>query len=186
MRLPHIAFLTAAVLSATACGLADDRGSSERRNEPTTAKRERLEHDGVSLELPFGWHGRVLSLDYPSAVIQAANFKLDPVPGELRPRDQDSIKAMTTAHVLVSILPCGLVSFEAAARSAPDQLTLAALTFFPDGHPRVPRGHALAHASLEFDDRCLRIEADFGAAPAPPRLINAVNEILASLEVRQE
>ena len=114
-------------------------------------------------------------------MLQAANFELEPAPG-----GEDPIKAMTSEDVLVTILPCGLVSFEEAARTAPEELALAALTFLPAGHARVPRGHAFAHGSFEFDERCLRIEADFGAAPASRDLGEAVDDVLRSLVVARD
>jgi hypothetical protein len=90
---------------------------------------------------------------------------------------------MTEAHVLVSVLPCGIVSFEAAPRLRPERLEVAALTFLPAGHPRVPRGHAFAHASFQFDDRCLRIEVDFASVRPPVELTHAIDDVLDSLVV---
>jgi hypothetical protein len=85
----------------------------------------------------------------------------------------------------VAILPCGLLSFEEAAQSAPEQIALDELTFLPAGDPRIPRSHAFAHGSFEFGDRCLRIEADFGSTDPPPLLTKMVNEVLSSLSVAE-
>jgi hypothetical protein len=175
-RLPQIAFLALA-LGAPACG------ASERPPGPEAAQHARVEHLGISLTLPDGWQGRVLPLDYPSAVLQAANFKLTTDERDQPRGGEDPIKAMTAAHVLVSVLPCGLVSFETAPRARPERLALSALMFLPAGHPRVPRGHAFAHSSFLFDDRCLRIEVDFGAARPPNELAQAVDDVLDSLVV---
>jgi hypothetical protein len=177
----------AALLLATACGAANDRESPSGE-----VAASRLEHDGVSIVLPSGWEGRVGPLDYrvppldnPPAMLQAANFELVPFGEELPPGEEDPIKAMTAQQALVAILPCGLVSFEAPSRPAPERVSLDTLTFMPDGHPGVPRGHVLAHGSFEFSGRCLRIEADFGGAPPRSELKNTVDAILASLSVAE-
>jgi hypothetical protein len=188
----QIAPFAVALLCATACGAAEDRESApsgEAAGSPVTGGQAgevtapRLEHDGVSIELPSGWDGRVLSLDRTSAMLQAANFEFDPVGEELPPGEQDSIKAMTAQHAFVAVLPCGLVSFEEPPRPAPERVSLDSLTFLPDGHPRVPHGHSFAHGSFEFSDRCLRVEADFGGAPPWRKLKDTVNAILVSLSV---
>jgi hypothetical protein len=101
----------------------------------------------------------------------------------LPPGQEDPIKAMTSAHVLVSLLPCGIISPAESAQPPPERLALNALTFLPAGHPRVPRGHAFARASFQFDDRCLRIEVDFGDAPASTELTQEVDDVLGSLVV---
>lgn len=175
-QFPRIAVLAATVLLGTACGTKGD-------SQPVALKADRVEHEGVSLELPNGWEGRILALDHPAAVLQAANFTFPPVGIELPPGEEDPIKAMTAEHALVSVLPCGLVSFEEAAQPAPEQLALEDLTFLPAQHPRVPRGHAFAHASLDFPDRCLRIAVDFGGTPPSSKLTDVVNGVLASLAV---
>ena len=188
----HFALFAAALLFAAACGAADDRdsaatgettgsGADSGLTAETTPEGSRLEHDGVSIELPNGWEGRILSLDYPSAVLQAANFEFVPLPGE-----EDAIKAMTAEHALVAILPCGIVSFEGPRRPAPERVSLDDLTFMPRGHPRVPRGHAFAHGSFDFTGRCLRIEADFGGTPPEATLTDTVNSTLASLTVAEK
>jgi hypothetical protein len=191
----HIVPFAAALLFATACGAADDResapsgeaiGSGADRGLRAEVSGHRLEHDGVSIELPNGWEGRVLPLDYPSAVLQAANFEFVPVGVELPPGEEDPIKAMTAQHALVAILPCGIVAFEEPPRPASERVSLDNLTFLPTGHPRVPRRHAFAHGSFDFSGRCLRVEADFGGAPPGRRLKETVNAILASLSVAEK
>jgi hypothetical protein len=182
-RFRRIVPFVVALLLAGACGGAEDPqsfGSSEGGAAPVG---DRVQHDGLSIELPSGWEGRVLPLDHPSAVLQAANFEFVPVGTELRVGELDPIKAMTAEHVLVTILPCGLVSFEVAARPAPEQMAVDELTFLPSGHPRVPSGHAFAHGSFEFDDRCLRIEVDFGTRSPAAMQTTMVNDVLASLSV---
>ena len=164
----------AALLVTAACGAAE-----EREPGPNAESASGLEHDGISIDLPKGWHGRILALDYPSALLQAANFELT------RRGDEDPIKAMSQQHALVAILPCGLVSFEDTPRPGPDRLSLQDLTFLPAGHPRVPFRHAFAHGSFDFSGRCLRVEADFGGASPEPGLTESVDAILASLSVAE-
>jgi hypothetical protein len=142
---------------------------------------DRLEGAGVSIELPTGWQGRVLI----PAVVQVANFEFVPVGISLPPGEEDPIKAMTAKHALVSVLPCGLVSWEEAAHAAPKQIALDDLTFLPEKDPRVPWRHARAHGSFEFGERCLDIEVDFGAAQPLRTLTNTVNDVLASLVVAE-
>lgn len=181
----------AALLFALSCGSGDDResgasgearGSGAARSIVTEASDRQLEYAGVSIELPEGWRGRVLS----PGLLQAANFDFVPVGQDLPPNEEDPIKAMTANHALVVILPCGLVSFEEPPRAAPPRLSLSDLRFLPPGHPRIPVGHAFAHGSFDFSGRCLRVEADFGGAPARQQLKDAVNDILASLSVAWE
>jgi hypothetical protein len=157
--------------------------ASVRLPPPTDhPKGNRLEYDGMSIELPKGWEGRVIS----PGVIQAANFKFVPVGIDLPPGEEDPIKAMTAKHALLTILPaCGLVSFETTARAAPKQMSLDELTFFPADHPRVPWRHALAQGSFRFGDRCVHIEVDFGATPPQPGLTKIANEMLRSLSVAE-
>jgi hypothetical protein len=186
----HIVPFAAALLLGTACGSAEDRESAPSRQAAGSSaagglKAEisgsRLEHNGVSIELPEGWRGRVLA----PGLLQAANFDFAPVGQELPPGEEDPIKAMTAKHALVMILPCGLESFEEPPRTAPPYLSLHDLTFLPPGHPRIPVGHAFAHCSFDFSGRCLRVEADFGGAPPATKLKDAVNAILASLSVAE-
>lgn len=193
--LARIVPFAAAFLLAAACGAAEDRessssgeatGSGIARGLTPEVSVARLEHDGVSIELPNGWKGRVLRLDYPSAVLQAANFEFVSVGVELPPGEEDPIKAMTAQDALVAILPCGIVSFEEPPRPAPERVSLDNLTFLPTGHPRVPRRHAFAHGSFDFSGRCLRVEADFGGAPPRRKLKDAVNAILASVSVAEK
>lgn len=181
----------AALLLAIACGSAEDResavsadapGSRGARSLPAGASGQRLERAGVSIELPKGWRGRVLE----PGLLQAANFDFAPAGQELPPGEEDPIKAMTVNHALVTILPCGLVSFEEPPRPSPSHLSLDGLTFLPPGHPRIPVGHAFAHGSFELSGRCLRVEADFGGARPRQQLRAAVNDILASLSVAEK
>jgi hypothetical protein len=164
----------AALLVTAACGAAEEREPGANGESASG-----LEHDGISIDLPKGWQGRILALDYPSAILQAANF-------DLARRDEDPIKAMSRQHALVTILPCSLVGFEHAPRPGPDRLSLQDLTFLPKGHVRVPHRHAFAHGSFDFSGRCLRVEADFGAAPPEPGLTESVDAILASLSVAEK
>ena len=191
---PYIALFAAGLIFVTACGAGEDResapsdeanGSGAARGVTAEAKAKsvapagaRLEHDGVSIEVPDGWEGRVLS----PGVLQAANFELVPVGTELPAGEEDPIKAMTATQALVTALPCGLVSWEVAAQAA-DEIALDDLTFLPAEHPRVPRGHAFAQGSLDFSGRCLRVEVDFGGTSPGPKLKDAVNAILGSVSV---
>jgi hypothetical protein len=187
----------AALLLANGCGSTGNResaaGETAARSPATTRASatskpatptggERLEYDGVTITLPTGWEGRVIS----PAVIQAANFKFAPVGIELPPGEEDPIKAMTARHALVSMLRCGLVSYEPTARAAPEQISLDELTFLPSKHPGVPWRHAYAQASFYFGRRCLHISVDFGRAPPRTRLVSIVNEMLGSLSVAQK
>lgn len=199
------AALLAACLALTACGGAETRSSADRSdasgsrtgaktkvgstqtNEQEVRARsrggDRLAHGGVSVDLPAGWEGRVLALD-SSSLLQAANFGF--ATKELPPGEEDPIKAMMGKHVLVTILPCGLVSHEGPARPAPGRLSVAELAFLPAGHPRIPFRHAFASGSFTFGQRCLRIEADFGRAPPALASIRRVDAILDSLTVADQ
>lgn len=157
--------------------------------EQADPKARKLEHEGVSLEIPPAWDGRVLFLDLQgaSALLQVANFELPPnegfaPPQELPPGEVDPIKAMAPGDVLLTILPCESLPAAGPGRPAPDRISLDSLSFLSGDYPRVPRGHALAEGSFRFGERCLRIEADFGGAPSA-LLKTRVDEVLASLSV---
>jgi hypothetical protein len=159
--------------------------------DPGRTGTRRIEHRGVSLELPAGWDGRVLFLDPQGAsgLLQAANFELPPnegfaPPKELPPGEVDPIKAMTADDVLLTVLPCGALPATGPARPAPARLSLASLAFRPAGDPRIPRGHALAEGTFRFGERCLTIEVDFGGPP-PSSLEESVDDVLASLSVER-
>jgi len=159
----------------------------ELDRSPTASRR--LEHGGVSLELPAGWDGRVLFLDPQgtSGLLQAANFELPPndgfaPPQELPPGEVDPIKAMTGEDVLLTVLACGALPGTSTGKPAPERITLASLAFRDAGDPRVPRGHALAEGAFRFGERCLRIEVDFGGTPDPSPA-SRVDDILYALSV---
>lgn len=143
----------------------------ELDRRPTQGRR--LEHGGVSLEIPTGWDGRVLFLDPQGAsgLLQAANFELPPnegfdPPQELPPGEIDPIKAMTGEDALVTVLPRAALAGTRPGEPAPARVSLDSLSFLPAGDPRVPRGHALAEGAFRFGKRCLRISADFGGPPS--------------------
>lgn len=150
----------------------------------------RLEHSGVSLEIPDGWDGRVLFLDPQGAsgLLQVANFELPPnegfaPPQELPPGEVDPIKAMAAEDVLVTVLPCTALPGTDSGRPAPERIALDVLSFRSPGDPSVPRGHALAEGTFNFGKRCLRIQVDFGSRPPPDRLEKRIDEVFASLSV---
>jgi hypothetical protein len=149
----------------------------------------RIEHDGVSLEMPTGWDGRVLFLDPQGAsgLLQAANFELPPnegfaPPQELPPGEVDPIKAMTAEDVLVTVLPCAALPGIGPDEPAHSRISIDSLAFGPAGDPRVPRGHTLAEGAFRFGKRCLRISVDFGGPPADD-LQTRADDVLASPSV---
>jgi hypothetical protein len=149
----------------------------------------RLEHGGVSLDIPASWDGRVLFLDPQGAsgLLQVANFELPPnegfaPPQEVPPGEVDPIKAMTAGDVLITVVPCAALSGTGSNQPAPERISLDGLAFRAAGDPSVPRGHALAEGAFRFGERCLRIEADFGG-PLGVSLRQRVDDVLASLSV---
>ena len=159
----------------------------ERARGQTRGRR--VEHGGVSLEVPEGWDGRVLFLDPQGAsgLLQVANFELPPnegfdPPQELPPGEVDPIKAMTGEDVLLTVLPCAALPGAGPGEPAPARISLDSLSFRPAGDPRVPRGHTLAEGAFLFGARCLQISVDFGGPPSDP-LQEQVDDVLASLSV---
>jgi hypothetical protein len=160
-------------------------------NTLTVDRREvaarRLARNGVSIAVPAGWDGRMLFRDAAGSwgvIFQVANFELPPnegfePPQELPPGEEDPIKAMDAGDVLIN-----LVSDEATGEPTSEPITLDRLRFLPEAAPRVPRGHTLAEGSFCYGARCVRIEVDFGGR-AQPALENAVNRVLASLDVER-
>jgi hypothetical protein len=143
----------------------------------------RLKHDGVAIEVPAGWDGRVMFLNPSgsSAILQVANFELPEHPGfnpppELPPGEEDPIKAMSGGDVLITLVE----GSGGEAGSSPPIIRPA--DFLPSG-PRIPRGHAVAERAFCWHGGCFEVTVDFARAPADPGLIERVNEVLASVSV---
>jgi hypothetical protein len=134
------------------------------------AARDRVVvRDGVRVQLPCGWHGRVLRDPGGSAlVIQFASFRFRVVHGV------DPIKAMRAGDVLVTLLRAGVGgrAGRPLVRSA-DFVPRSAAT---------PRGHAAARLSFCRSGRCFVLTADFGRPPSAA-LVRRVNAVLATLRV---
>lgn len=147
----------------------------------------RLAHSGIAVIVPDEWDGRILYADpagAAGAILQVANFRLPPNEGfepplELPPGQEDPIKAMGEADVLVTI-----DGYEATGIRPPEAIGVDDLRLLPPGAPRVPRGHALAQGSFCYRARCVRIEVDFGGVAPPADLREDVDRVLASLTVR--
>ena len=144
----------------------------------------RLERNGISIEIPGGWDGRLLFRE-PSGrdgvIFQVADFMLPANSGFDRPRarrlgQEDPIKAMDEAAVLLTVI-------DGAERGspAPRPLTLGALA--PVHGARVPAGHIVARGNFCVDARCVSVEVDFGGVDAPRELVRSVDEVLSSLRV---
>jgi hypothetical protein len=151
----------------------------------------RLEHGGVSVDVPVSWDGRVLFLDPQgaSALLQVANFELPPndgfaPPQQLPPGEVDPIKAMTAEDVFLTVFSRDALPGTGPGRAAPESVSLDDLSFRAVGDPSVPRGHALASEAVRFGERCLQIEVDFGGRPTAS-LETQVDDVLASLVVER-
>lgn len=173
-------------------GLANGLWAYVPELERDRREGRRLEHGGVSLEIPKGWDGRVLFLDPQgvSGLLQVANFELPPnegfaPPQELPPGEVDPIKAMAGDDVLIMALPCAALPGTGSGRPAPERISLDSLSFRAAGDPSVLRGHALAEGAFHFGERCLLIQVDFGGGPPPDQLQQRVEEVLASLAVER-
>jgi hypothetical protein len=150
------------------------------------AATRRLSRNGVSVAVKTGWDGRVLFREAAGSwgvIFQVANFQLPANEGFERPRElppgqEDPIKAMEAGDVLITV-----VSDEATGEPTSEPVTLDRLRFLPKAAPRVPRGHTLAEGSFCFDERCVRIEVDFGGRATEPTLRGDVDAVLASLAV---
>jgi hypothetical protein len=160
-------------------------------NTLTVDRREaadrRLRRNGVSINVPAGWDGRMLFRDAAGSwgvLFQVGNFELPPnegfePPRALPPGEEDPIKAMETGDVLITI-----ASDEPTGEPASGAIMLDRLRFLPATTPRVPHGHRLAEGSFCFGARCVGIEVDFGGRPQAA-LKSAVGRVLASLEVER-
>jgi len=158
--------------------------ASERAGSAGVTSK-RLARNGISLSIPDGWDGRILFREptgREGLIFQVANFTLPPnagleQPPKLPPGEEDPIKAMTESDVLVMAIDGATGGAVAATPPTLDELT-------PVRGPQVPRGHALASGTFWFDARCVSIEVDFGGAQPARDLQRRVDDVLASLVVR--
>ena len=187
-----IAILTVALTLTSACGsveaqesVAEEAGAVDSLpQEPeATTGFARLEHAGTSIEVPAGWDGRLLFLepDGASALLQVANFELGEQDGfgpppELPPGEEDPIKAMSGADVLITLAATSFGEAEVGP------VSIGASDLLPPG-PKIPRGHALAERSFCLQERCFDLTVDFASSPPDPAVIEDVNTVLSTLRV---
>jgi hypothetical protein len=159
-------------------------GESNRELAQVAQNGRPLTHNGVSIDVPSGWDGRILFLDAKGseAIFQVANFELPPNDGFEPPRpvagQQDSIKSMAGEDTLIAV---NTDLENAAPRSLP--VRIGEDSFLAPDTPEIPRGHALARESGCFDTTCLKITVDFALAPPSAELVDRANDVLASLSV---
>jgi hypothetical protein len=167
----------AAVLAAGCGGQGEPPASHPTESE--------LRHQGISIAVPEGWDGRVLFTDAAGegpVMFQVANFALplneglEP-PQELPPGQEDPIKAMTGDDLLVMI---STDQVAVAGRAGPPRISEQ--SFLARGSPRIPHGHDVAEELGCVHGRCVRVTVDF-ASPPSRDLIDAVNDVLASLTI---
>jgi len=167
------------------------RAQADRANLPTASGPSApicspgATRNGISLGVPEGWDGRILFLEPTGrhgVIFQVANFTLptnaglEP-PSRLPPGEEDPIKAMSENDVLVTV-----IDGAAGGGRLPTPLTLEVLHAVQG--PQVPRGHALATGAFCSGVRCVSVDVDFGSTQPTPDLERRVNEVLASLIVR--
>lgn len=144
-----------------------------------TANDSVLAHNGVTLNVPDGWSGRVLFLDPEGQrfLFQVANFQLPEQQGisppiELPPGEEDPIVTMSGQDMVLTLI----VRDELQAGSAP----MISVDDFLSG-PRVLRDKGLAVSYGCVNDRCFDIELLVGTATPDSSVVKKANEVLESL-----
>jgi hypothetical protein len=166
-----------ALTALVGCGRRSDDRSQ------VAADGTRLTHNGISIEVPPGWEGRILFLDAKGseAIFQVANFALPTNKDFEPPRpvigQEDPIKRMAGPDMLIAV-DTGVDS--GRQRSLP--VAIDETSFLAPDSPQIPRGHALAKETGCFGATCLRITVDFAQAP-PSQLVDTANGVLSSLSV---
>lgn len=139
-----------------------------------------LQCDGVTLDLPPGWMGQVIPLDYRGrkSMIRAANFALPELSGfasvpERPPGIADPIKGIAQDGIVVTVIP----TKEPA--TTPQRALTPAMVRSAD--VRSPRGRSIAELRVGVAGCDVDVDVLFGSRQPAPDEVAAVNTILASL-----
>jgi hypothetical protein len=139
--------------------------------------------EGLSIDLAQGWDGRAYyNSDGGVAVLQFANFPLVPVPpagpeDDVASRSRSDMGPGQVVVVLTEYVDCRCPSYEQA--ELPISLQPSPDAGIDGGDP----GHAFARRTFTFGGRFFDLWADFGSDPAPPALLDEVNNALTTLVI---
>ena len=140
---------------------------------------------GLSIELPEGWDGRIVdnsSSAFP--VLQVANFTLGPIrPGHALADNERTSEGpdqvVMVLQDLTSQCPCGgLPKFEPA--TPPFALSASEVGVGMEG---IPPGHDFARKTFTFGGRWFDLWVEFGSNPAPNGVLDQVNSVLQTLVI---
>jgi hypothetical protein len=158
----RIALLGAAVAALTACSGGHGRT---------------LGGPGITLSLPYGWHG----LAAPGQ-LQAADFPL--ARNVLASAERVRVRR---GHVHVIVWDYGPVVPYLAANNPPTRgpLVLRARDVTPSPLEGFPSGHTYAVRSANLGGELVEVVADLGPKPFAPVRLHETNEVVSTLKVPQ-
>lgn len=139
-----------------------------------------LQCDGITLEVPAGWTGQVIPLDYRGrrSMIRAANFPLPALNGfaalpDLPPGVEDPIKGMGQGGVIVSVTPTNELT--TGSRNVLRRSMVKADDL------RSPSGRSIAEMRIAVAGRDIGVDVLFGSRQPTADALAAINTMLASL-----
>ena len=139
-----------------------------------------LQCDGITLDIPTGWTGQVIPLDYRGrrSMIRAANFPLPSLDGfaalpDLPPGVEDPIKGIGPGGAVLSVIPTN--ELLTGSRNVLKRSMVQA-----DGL-RSPRGRSIAEMRIAVAGRDIGVDVLFGSRQPTADALAAINTMLASL-----
>jgi hypothetical protein len=137
---------------------------------------------GVSVDLPSGWTGRIYNeqpAESPKVYLQFANFALPDLDDDLA---TNAARVMPSDGVIASL-------FEVDSTGGPpvtdmsDGVRLSERDFGGSIEGVAP-DHAVARVFLQTEHRTFMLLAQFGERPVPPDVLEELNAVLATLDVK--
>lgn len=142
----------------------------------------RLEASGLTIELPAGWDGQLISRSPHLPTLQAASFPLDPDDEELGPRSRASMAAGDCFLALIEYLPgSGLQAGRVPFHEAGIELPLDPRRFSPEVDGRSVLERNFSQAGRAF---CLHVVIA-GSRLDRRRRLPLLDRTLGSLRVEE-
>jgi hypothetical protein len=150
---------------------------------PAAAQQEpqrdrHLTRYGLSVTLPAAWHGSVYRRTGGLPILHVANFRLPSGDDDTGSR---AIKKMRKTSVFIVLMESrGTSGFHWRKLAGPPQVRRSDFLPLFKG---VPPTHAFARVLFTTRQRYFQLWVQFGARPAPARLLKQANRLLTTLKV---